>query len=325
MTRQFIALSLAGLCLVVVPASSAQPPAAAQQTAPAAAAAGPDDLLKQGQQLLRDGKHEAALEIFRMAADKAAAGSSTRSAANVQAGIALDLLGRYSEARPRFAQATADAPSPGEKARATRAMAMSFAFEGSCDGAAKYEGPLYESYVTEKDYFNAGEVANELARVCLESGSVDQAATWYQRGHEAGLKEPDLKPDRRDLWEFRWEHALARLAARRGQPAEAQQHVTAAKAILDKGTNPDQAAFFPYLVGYVAFYAGDMRTAIAELSKANQNDPFITSLLAQAYEKTGDKDHATELYRKVLTSSAHGPTNAYARPLAKKKLGISPH
>ena len=66
------------------------------------------------------------------------------------------------------------------------------------------------------------------------------------------------------MWNFRWEHAQARIAVRRGRKAEAQQHVTASKAILDK--DPDmarqQAVFFPYLTGYVALYTGDAKTAI---------------------------------------------------------------
>ncbi len=78
--------------------------------------------------------------------------------------------------------------------------------------------------------------------------------------------------------------------------------------------------FYPYLTGYVALYAGDYKTAIAELQKADQHDPFILSLLAQAFEKLGDNAQAMEYYRKVLASNAHNPTNAFARPLAKKKV-----
>jgi len=234
----------------------------------------------------------------------------------------LDLLGRYGEARTHFAKAIDEAPSNAEKDRATRGMAMSYAFERNCDGVAKYEGPLYERNLASGAFFDAGEVANELARACLESGSVDQAALWYRRGYDAGLKEPNITAARRDLWEFRWEHAQARLAARRGQAADARKHVEAAKAVLDKGTNPEQAPFFPYLAGYVAFYAGDVQTATAELAKANQNDPFIMCLLAQAYEKQGDRTRADDLYRKALASAAHNPPGAYARPLAKQKLGL---
>jgi hypothetical protein len=46
-------------------------------------------------------------------------------------------------------------------------------------------------------------------------------------------------------------------------------------------------------------------------------------LLAQAHEKSGDQAQAMEYYRKVLASNAHNPTNAFARPLAKKKLAAT--
>jgi len=74
------------------------------------------------------------------------------------------------------------------------------------------------------------------------------------------------------------------------------------------------------LTGYVAFYIGDYKTAIADLKKADQHDPLILALLGEAYEKTRDQSQATDYYRKVLASNAHNSTNAFARPLAKKKL-----
>ncbi len=239
----------------------------------------------------------------------------------VKQGIALDLNGQYAEARQVFAKAIDAAATPQAKAQATRAMAMSYAFERNCKGAEQYEAPLYEHYLNARDFYNAGEIANELARVCLESNDLDTAAKWYQQGHDAGLREPDIKPERKDLWEFRWEHAQARLAARRGDKVSAQTHVDNAKVILDKGTNPQQAPFFPYLTGYVAFYAGDYKSALADLRQANQNDPFILALIAQTYEKVGDDAQAKVYWQKVLGINAHNPTNAYARPLAKKKLG----
>lgn len=150
--------------------------------------------------------------------------------------------------------------------------------------------------------------------------AISTAEKWYKIGHESGLKEPEIKPQRVDLWNFRWEHAQARIAARRGNRTEAQKHVAAAKAILDNGTNPEQASFFPYLAGYVAFYGGDFKTALDELLKANQNDPFIQCMIGQTYEKLGDKDKAIEFYRKAAAAISHSPPAAYAVPLAKKRL-----
>ena len=114
-------------------------------------------------------------------------------------------------------------------------MAMSYAFEGNCKRTVEYEQQVFDFYGSVKNFLQQGEIANEMARVCIDSGDLDAAHKWYQIGHNTGLKEPDIKPARQDLWHFRWEHAQARIAARHGDQAEAQKHVAAAKAILDKG------------------------------------------------------------------------------------------
>jgi tetratricopeptide (TPR) repeat protein len=149
---------------------------------------------------------------------------------------------------------------------------------------------------------------------------VDAAATWYRNGHDAAERIPNAPEDVKDLWAFRWEHAEARIAARRGDKAGAAGHMAAAKAVLDRGRIAQQAPFYPYLTGYVAFYEGDFTKAAADLGSANQNDPFILALQAQAFEKSGNAARAKELYRKALASTAHNPANAFARPLAKARL-----
>jgi len=66
--------------------------------------------------------------------------------------------------------------------------------------------------------------------------------------------------------------------------------------------------------------------AVAPLQRALELLPMQSrprTLLGLAYEKSGDQTRATEHYRKVLASNAHNPTNAFARPLAKKKLGMA--
>jgi tetratricopeptide (TPR) repeat protein len=276
----------------------------------------PSDLIKQARKLNNEGHQDQALALYAQVLQA----NPNSYEANLGAGTVLDLDGRYDEARRYLAKAI-EVALPESKAQAARAMAFSYAFERKAADAARYEQPLYDEDIAGKNFFAAGEVANELARIYLESGDLDNAQKWYAMGHEAGLKQSDIKPEGIDLWNFRWEHAQARIAARRGKRLEAQQHAAAAKTILDKGTNPQQAPFFPYLEGYVAFYLGDTKDAIAALLKADQRDPFILVLLAQAYEKSGDKTQAMQYYRKVLASNNHNPTNAFARPIAKKKLG----
>ena len=301
MVRKILAMILGSAA-----ALSAQAPSGQEQP----------EFVKQGQALMREGKLEDALALYR----KTVQATPESQAANNAAGIVLDLMGKGTEARKYFAKAIEVAQTPQSKVAAQRAMAMSYAFESNCKKAVEYEQMVFDYYASVKDFFQQGETANEAARVCIDSGDLDAAFKWYQTGHESGLREPGIKPDRVDLWEFRWEHAQARIAARRGNKAEAEKHVAAAKAILDKGTNPPQMQFFPYLVGYVAFYGKEYKAALEELQKANPNDPFIQCLIALTYEKLGDKEKAQEFYRKAAAATSHNPPAAYAQPFSKKKL-----
>ena len=276
----------------------------------------PPEFIRQGQQLIREGKPQQALELYQ----EVLRTSPDSLPANIAAGSVLDLMLQGEEARKYFAKAVAVADSPEHKAGAQRAMAMSYAFERNSTQAAAYEQQVFDFYGTVNNFFQQGEMADEAARVCLDSGDLDGAEKWYRLGHETGLKEPDIKPDRQDLWNFRWEHAQARIAARRANQSEAQKHVAAAKAILDKGTIPEQARFFPYLEAYVAFYTGDYKTALEHWKQADQNDAFIQCMLGETYEKLGDQEKALEYYRKASTASSHNPPAAYAVPFAKKKL-----
>jgi len=302
------------VCLLGVTALAAQAPAPQPQQPPDPVT----DALRQGQQLMRDGKADEALASYLKVTET----FPTSVPARIRVGVQLDLMGRYAEASTHFSKALAMPSTPALEATALRSMAMTYAFENNCKDAVPYETKLYERYLKDKDFFNAGEIANELARVCLESGDLDTAAAWYKRGYDAGIQEASITAARKDLWQFRWHHAQARVAIRRGDKAEAARQVASAKAALDTGTNPEQLPFYPYLVGYVAFYSGDYKAALAEFTKGNQNDPFIVNLMAQCYEKLGDQAAATEHYKKVMTFTSHNPNNAFARPFARKKLGL---
>jgi tetratricopeptide (TPR) repeat protein len=226
--------------------------------------------------------------------------------------------------RQHFTRAIELVPTPQAKAQARRALAMSYAFDGDCARTVHAAQPGFDYYGEAQAFAQQGGVANEAARVCIDAGDLDTAAKWYGLGYAAGLQEPDSKPGRVSLWTFRWEHAQARIAARRGKPAEAEKHVAAARAILDNDAEmaKAQAVLFPYLKGYVAFYSGDPNSALEWLLKANQNDAFIQCLTGQTYETLGDREKALEYCRKASTASAHNPPAAYARPLARKKLSV---
>jgi tetratricopeptide (TPR) repeat protein len=279
---------------------------------------------------MREGKLAEALKVYQ---DQLKTTPDSASANN-GAGVVLDLMGNGAEARKYFQKSIDVAADAAGRAQAQRAMAMSWAFSGDCRNTVKYEQMVFDYWKTRESaepgnaFYQEGEMANEAARVCIDAGDLDTAAKWYQMGHDSGVKEPEeLHPGRRALWEFRTEHAMARIAARRGNKAEAQKHVELAKKALDDikakdaGLYGQQQAFLPYLTGYVALYLGDYRVALEDLQKANANDPFFQCLIGMTYEKLGEKEKAMEVYRKAASSTGHNPPAAFAVPFAKKKVG----
>ncbi len=293
--------------------------AAAAQTAPQSSPQAPavaTNPMAPGQKLIGQGKLDDAIAFYKNALET----NPNAWDAYLGMGAALDLKGDYSAARQNIQKAIDMAPANG-KVRALRTMAVSYAFTGDASQAAGYEEQAFRLQMAANDFDGAAGTADEAARIYLENGDLDEAQKWYEKGHVTAMLNPKLTDAEKDLWNFRWQNAQARIAARKGNNAEAQHLAAAAKAIIDKGTNPEQAQFVPYLEGYVEFYGGDYPAAVGDLQKANQKDPFILVLMAQAYEKSGDQKQAMGYYHKVLQIYSHSPTGAFARPLAQKKVG----
>jgi tetratricopeptide (TPR) repeat protein len=277
--------------------------------------ADPPELVRQARKLNAEGQQDRAIALYREAIQRA----PDLYDAHYGLGIALDLAGREREARDQFARAIELAPQE-SKNQALTAMAVSYAFSGDAKNSSAFFRQVYDRQTADENYQGAAETANALGRVHLESGDVDNAFKWYQTGYETARRQRDLDAAAIDLWDMRWAHAQARIAARRGNAAEARRQLETVERILDKGTNPDEQIQYPYLAGYVALYLKQLKEAVANLQQANQQDPFILSLLAQAYEKLHNASAAQETWVKVMASNAHSINNAFARGTARKRL-----
>jgi tetratricopeptide (TPR) repeat protein len=254
----------------------------------------------------------------------------------MQQAARLDVQGATAQARAIFQRLIDSAADPAANAGAQRAMAMSYAFDGDCANTMKYEEMVIAYWQTreaaepQNAFYQEGEMANEGARVCIDAGDLGTAERWYRRGYELGVKEPAPATHPRSLWDFRLAHALGRIAARRGDSAEARRQIAAARRALDSDSAmaAQQERFFPYLVGYVALYTNDLATAERELASAvnargNQRDPFMHCLLAMTYERLGRQDEAKTAYQQAYDlATAHNPPAAFVRPFVRRKLGL---
>ena len=85
--------------------------------------------------------------------------------------IPSDLKGDYAAARAHLQKAIEVAPG-GQKNRALRTMAVSYAFEKNSEDAEKYEKQVFDALIAKSDFEPAAGVANEVARIKLESGDI---------------------------------------------------------------------------------------------------------------------------------------------------------
>ena len=263
------------------------------------------------------GDQPGAITIFRQALERDEASYQ----AHYGLARALDLEGHYDEARQHLSRAI-ELSSDADRDQTLRMMGIAWTFAGRTDEAAGAFKDVFDRRVEAGNMPGAADEANELGRVYLESGDLERAEEWYRTGYETAGRDATRSAALIDLADLRWAHAQARIAARRGQAAEAHAHEAEVKRLVDHGGNDDQGVQYPYLLGYVAFYLEDYKAALEHLARADDADPFILLLMAQASEKLGDADNAFAYYRKVLTSNSHAINAAFARPVARAKLAL---
>jgi predicted Zn-dependent protease len=276
----------------------------------------PVQLVQQGRRLNAAGKQSEALTLYAQALRL----KPDLFDAHLASGIALDLLGRYAEARTHLTRAIELAP---EEARNTAlsAMAVSFAFERNAPEAARFYQRAFDADSSARKHGAAAETANALGRLYLETGDARSARRWYETGYETARRQPDEPGSQLKLWEFRWLHAQARIAAREGKWKTALERLRAARTLVKSSSElADQGPTVAYLEGYVAFYRHDYANALAALAHADQNDPFILMLVAEAQQQSGHRGEARRTWEQVLTFNGHSLQNAFSRPAAKKAL-----
>ena len=294
--------------IAIVPPAFAQKPAVAQKNVAVQ--------LQDVDKLLSSGDVAGAAAALQ----KIVAASPSLFEARLPLGRVLDLEGRHADARMQLEQALRLASDDEQRSEALVALGISYAFESKADEAARYFQRAFDADIKADERGAAAGRANALGRIYLESGNVQKAEEWYKTGYETAKQIPGLPAPQAALWEMRWHNAMGRIAARKGQRDAALKHAAEAKSLLDRGGNENQAVFYPYLLGYIAFFSKDYKGAVDELLKGDQQDPFVLGLIAQSYQKLGDKTRAEEYFRKVMAIPVPSINSAFARPLARAFL-----
>jgi tetratricopeptide (TPR) repeat protein len=289
---------------------------AALWVATASAAQYPEDLVRQGRALMNQGKHDEAEALYRQALRL-----SPRSFEAARSlGILLNLKGQYPEARKHLQVAIDVAPTSTVRNQATGDLALSYVFDGKIADAQQHFEAARRQQQTDGDMSAAGASARAVGRILLETGDLVNGRKWYEIGYREWRPLPSQPETEQLLWELRWRHFLARVAAREGKIDEAKRLLGEFTSLMQKRNRTEDNEIYRWLAGYVAYYAKDYDGAIAQLTQGNLADPFILNMIGMAYEGKGDLTNARSYYRRTMQSNVHNLQAAIARPFARAKL-----
>jgi tetratricopeptide (TPR) repeat protein len=265
--------------------------------------------------LMKMGRHEESIRNYQ----KALAIDPHFLASYIGIGHNYMFMGRGDDARATFKQMAAAARNDGEKRQAMFWTAMSWVNDGAPHKAL---AELETMYAIAEINGDRAQMAGDLlviGNVLLESGRADEALRRYterQKVMDSAAVPPEVKEQtRRNTIFNEAKVAVAKndLATARVKAAEYAREVAGKK-------NPGEVRLQHEIQGRIALAEKNWTAALADLKKANQQDPQVLYLQALAVAGSGDAVATKAAYDRVAKFNGLFPTYAYVRSKAKSAL-----
>ena len=194
-------------------------------------------------------------------------------------GIATDmnLSGDHEGARQQLDELLKVARNDGERRQALTACAVSYADEGSPEEALK-----------------------QLDRQLALAEKIDEASAKYEHALEL-VEKSDLSDEVKANAHRGYLFNSTRVAVAKGDLAAARASAADYREKVESMRNTFQIRLAHQLAGSIALAEGRNATALAELAMANQQNPRIFLLMAQAAQAAGDAERA----KKLSSRAAH--------------------
>ncbi len=240
---------------------------------------------------------------------------------NSYVGIGNDYLamGKTDQARTAFAKVATRARNTGERRLARFWTAASYVHDGATDKAI--DELKAGSALAEAEH-DAGTMSGDLVQmgdVLREAGRPDEALAKYTEAVKvmdgSQLPEPVKAATRRNNLFEEGRVAVARhdLATAKSKAAEYASQVAARKAPFELRQQHE-------LAGLIALAEKRYAAATEEFKQANQRDPRVLFLMAQAAQGAGDTQQAAALAQKVAHFNELSFNFAYVKSKATKSL-----
>jgi len=218
-------------------------------------------------------------------------------------------LGRLDEARNTFARLAYIARSDGERRQALTWMAAAYVHEGDVAGALREIDARRAIAADAGDWLSVATDHNLRGLVLLDSGRAGEALADLDRAVEV-IDRSYASSEVRETFRRNHLYLLARAALAAGDLERAGELAERYRAAAAPHRVPAEIRAGHELLGRLAMAGRDWPVAVENLLQANQQNPQILLLLAQAYEASGDRGNA----RTYAARAAHfnGLAFAYA-------------
>jgi tetratricopeptide (TPR) repeat protein len=244
--------------------------------------------------LLKMGEFEVSIEYYQKAL------SIDSSYMNAYRGIATNLILKreYQEARRQIKDLYRIARDDGDRRNAFYTMAVCLIDEGEYEKALQFLDKRYQLAANNSDTTAMAEDLYLIGMVLLEIEKYDQAEHKFEQAIDIVVKS-NLSTEIKNVYQinkylFKGLSALKKDAINMAKNY-AQQFSNGAKAL----SNPNQTRALHALNGMILLKEKRYDQAIEEFTQADQSIPIIVFSLAQAYQGTGNKEKALELYNKT--------------------------
>ncbi|HEU4681746.1 MAG TPA: tetratricopeptide repeat protein [Gemmatimonadales bacterium] len=235
-------------------------------------------------------------------------------------GIASNLMyqGKHDAARAEAWKLHQAARNDADRRNALFARAVAYADEGRLDEAVV---ELKKQYAVAEKINDAANMAGDaiaMGNVLLEAGKPEKARKLYDKA--VALQEgSDLSQEVKDNAKLIHHYNLGRVAVRTKDLAAARRHADAFMQGARAKKNSTQIRQAHELAGTIDLQEKRFDQALAHLTQANQQDPYVLFRMGKAYQGKGDEAKATEMFRLAANHNTLPTLNhAFVRAKAKR-------
>lgn len=241
---------------------------------------------------------------------------------NSHFGIAAALMykNKPAEAQAELDKLTQKARTDGERRTALFGQAVVAVDSGNLDQALAAVDKEYAIAQKSNDAANMNGDLQLKANILMEAGKYDAAKQAFDQALKT-TTDSGLSQQVKDNATRFSHYNFARVAIAKKDLATAKTETEAFRSAVEATKNANQLKQAHELAGRIAFEEKNYDAAITELGQANQQNPDVLYLLAQAYRAKGDAANAKTFFTKAARFNSLPQLNyAIVRNKAEKAL-----